>query len=119
MLDVDGGQHCDAGVEDVLDVLPALGVPRAGCVGVGELIDQDDRRTAGQHRVHVELGQRDPAMGQLTAGQDLQPAELGANLCAAVGLDHSDDHIGAAVGPVVGLVEHGVGLPHPPGAASR
>jgi hypothetical protein len=44
MLDVDGSEHIDAGIEQLLDVLPALLVARwriaAADVGVGELIDQ-------------------------------------------------------------------------------
>jgi hypothetical protein len=40
VLDVHGGEHVDAGVEQLLDVLPAFGVPAAGVVGVGQLVDQ-------------------------------------------------------------------------------
>ena len=40
VLDVDGGDHLDARVEQRLDVLPALLVDAARHVGVGELVDQ-------------------------------------------------------------------------------
>ena len=40
VLDVDGRDHVDARVEDLLDVLPALRVARARHVGVRELVDQ-------------------------------------------------------------------------------
>ena len=55
VLDVHRGRHVDAGVEQLLDVLPALGVPRAGRVGVGELVDEHDLGLAGEHRVEVHL----------------------------------------------------------------
>ena len=44
VLDVDRGDDGDAGVEQLLDVLPALGVLAARGVGVGELVDQHDLR---------------------------------------------------------------------------
>ena len=46
VLDVDGGPDVDAGIQQLLDVLPALGVARrrlaADEVGVRQLIDQQD-----------------------------------------------------------------------------
>ena len=50
VLDVDRGDHVDAGVEQLVDVLPALLVPAAGDVGVRELVDQRHRRAAGPAR---------------------------------------------------------------------
>ena len=44
VLDVDGGDHVDAGVEERLDVLPSLLVRRAGNVGVRQLIDEGHLR---------------------------------------------------------------------------
>ena len=58
VLDVDGGDDVDAGGQQLLDVLPALGVAGPGDVGVGELVDQRHLRPAGQHRVDVHLGER-------------------------------------------------------------
>ncbi len=46
VLDVDRGDDGDAGVEQLLDVLPALGVLAARGVGVGEFVDQHDLRVA-------------------------------------------------------------------------
>ena len=43
VLDVDGRDHGDAGVEQLLDVLPALGVPAARGVGVRQFVDQHHR----------------------------------------------------------------------------
>jgi hypothetical protein len=51
VLDVDGGDDVDAGVQQLFDVLPPLLVAGAGCVGVGELVDErDDRLRASRRR---------------------------------------------------------------------
>ncbi len=44
VLDVDRRDDGDAGVEQLLDVLPALGILAARGVGVGELVDQHHLR---------------------------------------------------------------------------
>src|SRR5204863_8438920 len=51
--DVEGGDHVDAGLEQLVDVLPALGVTAAGNVAVGQLVDEDDLGAAGQDGVDV------------------------------------------------------------------
>ena len=48
VLDVDRGDDVDAGVEQLVDVLPALLVAGAGHVGVRELVDERPRRAAGR-----------------------------------------------------------------------
>ena len=50
VLDVQRRDHVDAGIEQLLDVLPTLLVLRAGGVGVRVLVDQHDLRAAGQDR---------------------------------------------------------------------
>ena len=117
VLDVDRGQHVDAGGEDLVDVLPALLVPRAGRVGVRQLVDDDDLGMPGEHRVDVELGQRHAAVGDLPARQDLQALQLLSGAPPAVGLDQPDDDVGAAGAPPVRLAEHGEGLPDAGGGA--
>ena len=47
VLHVDRRDHGDAGVEQLLDVLPALRVLAAGGVGVGEFVDQHHLRLPG------------------------------------------------------------------------
>ena len=58
VLDVDGREHVDAGVEELLDGLPALLVRGAGHVGVRELVDEHGRGLARDDRVGVELRER-------------------------------------------------------------
>ena len=62
VLDVDGRDDVDAGVEQLVDVLPALLVPRAGDVRVGELVDEHLCRAAAQDGVDVHLFERRVAM---------------------------------------------------------
>ena len=87
MLDVERGEHVDAGVEQLLDVLPALLVAAARGVGVRELVDQDHRRAPGQHGVDVQLRHPVPRYS-ITGADDLEVAELLGGAGAAVGLDH-------------------------------
>ena len=85
----------DAGVEQLLDVLPALRVARAGRVGVRELVDDDQAGLARERGVEVELLELDAAVGKAAARQDLQAVEQGRGLLAAVGLDEPDDDVDA------------------------
>ena len=80
VLDVDRGQHGDAGVEQLLDVLPALGVAGAGHVGVRQLVDEGDLRAAGQDGVDVHLGEG-RRRGRSASGGAPPP---GRRACAAV-----------------------------------
>ena len=75
VLDVDGRDDGDAGVEQLLDVLPAFGVLAARGVGVGELVDEHHLWLALQHRLDVELGELAAAvLDVLAAGIISMPA---------------------------------------------
>ena len=117
VLDVDGGDHVDAGVEQFFDVLPALLVTRPGHVGVRELVDQRDLRVAGQHGVEVHLLEGRPAVGHPLARDDLHAVEQRPGVRAPVRLGEGDHHLGAAFGPAVTLTQHGEGLADPGGGA--
>ena len=58
----------------LLDVLPALRVRRAGCVGVGELVDERDVGMAGEDRVDVEFVEGHAAVLDRAARDDLEPS---------------------------------------------
>ena len=68
------------GGEDVLDVLPALLVARAGRVGVRQLVHDDHVGMPGEHRVDVELGQVTPRWVSSLRGRTSRPAA--AQRCA-------------------------------------
>jgi hypothetical protein len=93
VLDVERGRDVDAGVEQLLDILEAALVARARGIGVGELVEQEKLRLAGQRGVEVELGNGDAAVQDLLARQDLEAVEQRGGLPAAVGLDQADDDV--------------------------
>jgi hypothetical protein len=92
VLDVDRGVNVDAGIEQLLDVEPALGVPTAGCVRVRELVRQDQLGSALEDV-------SDPSRGALAAVRhdlsrdDLQPVEQSLRLGTAVRLGDADHHV--------------------------
>src|SRR5208282_1684573 len=94
VLDIEGCVHVDAGVEQLLDVHVALGVPAAGGVRVGELIDQHQRRPALQDGVEIHLLEPVPLVLDPPARDDLDTFKQRLGLSAAVRLDDADDHVG-------------------------
>ncbi|SHT88073.1 Uncharacterised protein [Mycobacteroides abscessus subsp. abscessus] len=110
VLHVDGGQHVDPRIQDLVDVLPTLGVSAARHIGVCHLIDEHQGRPALQHGVHVQLIHRCSAVDHLLGWNELQPIEQFGGLTTTVGLYHRGHHIGSAPGPAMRLVEHGEGL---------
>ncbi len=110
VLHVDRGVDIDAGIEQFHHILPALGVARAGVVGVRQLIDQQQRGAAQQRGIEIELRERDAAMLQPLRRQDLQAFEQRLGFRAAVQLDIADDHVDARGGLLARGFEHGIGL---------
>src|SRR5262249_5949448 len=110
VLDVDGGVNVDAVTEQLLDVEVALGMAAAGLIGVGELIDQDDLRAAGDDGVEVQLIERLSRVFKPLAGNDLEILEQGLRLLAPVGFDDADDDIVAVALARARLLQHFIGL---------
>ena len=112
VLNVDRGIDVDAGGEQLLDVLPPLGVARAGDVRVGQLVDQQEGGAARQGAVEVELLEDGTAILDRPSRQHLQALEQPRGLRAAVGLDEADDDVEALRALRAGGLEHGEGLAH-------
>ena len=55
MLDVHRRPDMDAGLEQLLDILIALGMTAVGCIGMGQFVDDDQRRTSLERSIDVEL----------------------------------------------------------------
>ena len=103
VLHVDGRVDVDAGTQQLVDVLPALGMPRAGGVGVGELVDQDEVGLAPERGVEVELREPGAAVIDRLARKHLQPFEQRGGLRASMGLDHPDHYVDACASSEPGL----------------
>ena len=112
MLDVHRRDHVDSRVEQVFDVLVALGVARARGIGVGQLVDQADGRPARQDGVDVHLAEGHAAVLDDAGRDDLEVADLLLGLGAAVGLDQADDDVDPLRLEPVPFAEHRVGLAH-------
>ena len=98
VLDVDRGDDVDAGVEQLLDVLPALLVAGARDVGVGELVDQRDLRAARRGwRRRPSPRSVVPRYSTPARGTTSRSPSCSAVFGAAVGLDEPDDDVGAAL----------------------
>ena len=67
----------------------------AGGVRVGELVDEHDIGSPRDHAIEVHLLDGRAAVLDAAAGHDLEVADLGGRVLAAVGLDHADDDVGA------------------------
>ena len=112
VLDVHGGDDVDAGVEQLVDVLPALRVAAAGTlVWASSSTSATAGRRARGRRRHPSPAAHVP-VSQPPARHDLQVTDLSRRPRSAVGLDKSDHDVGAAVGGRAALVQHGVGLAH-------
>jgi hypothetical protein len=101
-----------AGGQQLLDVLPALGMARADRVGVGVFVDQQDLRLAFQGRVDVEFHLDAAAMLDRLARQDLHAAQQALGLAPSVGLDDADQHVQPLGLPATSGAQHLVGLAH-------
>ena len=113
MLDVECRDHRDPRVEEALHVFPALLVPRARHVGVGQLVDEGDLRPAGDDRVDVHLLEGGAPVVDVRPRHHLETGELCGSLGPAVRLDEADDDVRATFGAPATLSEHRVRLPHP------
>jgi hypothetical protein len=112
VLDVDGGDDRDARRQDVQHVLPALGPPAPGDVGVGQLVDQGPLRVALDQRLDVQLLEGPTLVGELAGWDGLEALEHLVGPGPPVGLGDADDHVGAPCPSPLALPEHGVGLAH-------
>ena len=110
MLDVDGREHVDPGVEHVTDVLEALLVLGARGVRVRELVDQAQLGRARQHRRQVHLLERRAAVEQMPARDDVEPLGLRQRFRAPMRLEIADDDVATAVGFGDALLQHPIGL---------
>jgi hypothetical protein len=93
MLDIQGRDHADAVVSEFLDGLPALRVPGAGDVGVGQLVHEHPLRMARDHRLRIHLVEGRAAVLDRLRRHLLEALKQGRRGRPAVGLHDADDHV--------------------------
>src|SRR5580700_3069727 len=119
VLDVHGRKNIDTGVENLEDILVALGVLASFNVSVGELIDQNDLRFARDDSVYVHLFEKRSLVVNFLARHGLETAgEFGGGF-AAMGLNYADHHVFAAALAANCLAQHVIGLTHPGGVTKE
>ncbi|GAP59365.1 hypothetical protein AHiyo1_26530 [Arthrobacter sp. Hiyo1] len=112
VLHVDGGEDVDAGVEQFLDVLPALCVAASGDVRVGVFVDDGDARLACQDRVDVHLFKAGVPVRNRVRRDDFQSVHQGTGVAAPMVHGEGHHHVFTAAAQPVSLLKHGVGLPY-------
>ena len=110
MLDIERRPHIDARGEQLLDVLPALGMAAVGSVGVGEFVDDDELGLASQRRVEIEFLDRAAVVLDLAPRKDFEPINERACLGPAMGFDEAHDDIDALVLQAPRVLQHRIGL---------
>ena len=113
MLDVDGGKHIDARLQQLLHILPALGMAGALDIAVGQLVHQHHGRRPGQYPVQIKLRQAAPAVEVMIQRLHRQPLQQSRRLAATVGFNDPHQHIQSLGAQPLGLLQHGVGLADP------
>src|ERR1700745_4273336 len=115
MLDVDCRYYVDTFIKQQANVLPALAMPRARDVRVGQLVDDRHLGPARDHGVDVHLLEGHAAISDLRAGNDLEISDLRHRVRSFVRLDEPDDDIDPTPPQVVPFVQHATGLARPGG----
>ncbi|SQE13500.1 hypothetical protein BP312_01351 [Bordetella pertussis] len=110
VLDVEGGPDVDAGRQQFLDVLPALGVARPGRVGVRQFVEQQQAGPARHGGLQVEFAQAASLEVERLQGQGRQRIEQRGGVGAAVGFDQPRHDIHALRGLGARRGQHGIGL---------
>ena len=95
MLNVERGDDSNAGLQEVLHVLPATFVFGARSICVGKLVDQRDGGVAGDDRFDVHLLPKRFTVIKRTSGNRLETDRGLDRQRAAVGFDIADYNIGA------------------------
>ncbi len=110
VLHIHGGIDVDAGLEQLVHILPALRVAGAGDVRMRQFVHQDQGGLSGQRGVEVEFLQHLAAIGNLARRQAFEADGERLGLLAAVGFDHADDDIDAQLFLPLRGGEHRIGL---------
>jgi len=110
MLDVERGPDIDAGGQQFVDILPALGMAAAGHIGVGIFVDQQQARPARQRGVKVKFLHDLVVIDDRLTRQNFEAIDQLLGLATAVGFDQACHDIAPSRFLGAGGGEHGVGF---------
>lgn len=112
VLHIHGRKDIDVCIQQIHDVLVALGMLAALDVGVCKLIDQHYRRLAGEDRVHIHLFEGSAFVLDDTAGNRFQLGCEFRDAFAPVSLDKAEGDVFAAAVATDAFAQHVEGFPH-------
>ena len=110
MLDVDGRDHVDPGLEHVVDVLPALLVAHLRRVRVRELVDERELGMPGNHGVDIHLVEIERSVLGAEPRHDFEPVGEHGRLGAVMRLEIADRDVRSALLRLPSFEEHPVRL---------
>jgi hypothetical protein len=112
VLNVDRRVDVDAGIEQFVDVLPALQMACALHVRMREFVDENQLRLAGERGIEIEFSELAAAVFDMRERQNLEPFKQRRGLATAMRFGDADQHIHAFVAaPLCGL-QHRVRFAH-------
>ena len=91
MLDIDRRPDVDAVAEQFLDILEAFRMAAVRRIGMGEFVDDDDRRAPGESGIKIELLDDPPVIIDLAARKDFEVLQQFGGFRPAMRLDEADD----------------------------
>ncbi|MCY1401303.1 hypothetical protein D9M71_164200 [compost metagenome] len=119
VLDVDCGVDVDTRRQQLLHVLPALGMAAARGVAVGQFVDQGQLRRGLEQAIQVHFFEHDPAVLRTQQRLLRKACKHRFGFRPAVGLDHGCQHRDTLAQLGMGRLQHRVGLAHPRGGAEE
>ena len=112
MLDVDGREDVDAGFQQFLDILIALGVAAPRRIAVRQFIDQNELRPSFQYGIEIHLAKAMPLMLDDAARNDLMAMHQRFGFPAPMRLHDTDHHIAPRLAAMTSVRQHLPGLAH-------
>ena len=110
VLHIERRPDINAGFQQFLHILPALGMARPGHIAVRQFVHQQHGRMPDECRVKVKFGQRSVPVGQIAQRQLFEPGKQRHGFSPAMGFDHANQNIQTGLVFTLGGAEHGVGL---------
>ena len=110
VLDIDGGVDVDAGVEQLIDVLPATFMATARRIAVSQFVHESHRRPASQQGVEIHLLEQASLVFDPPSRDQGQAVNQRLRFASSMRLDDTNDDIRALTMQLACSGQHGVGL---------